>query len=299
MNNTYRSTVLTFGVFDGVHIAHQKVIKLVVSRARERDLESVVLSFDPHPALSVTGEAPPSLTTVAMKVELLKKLGIDRVVVEDFNEEFSKLSPVEFVRDVLVGRFKVKEAVVGYDCAFGKGRSGNKQILKELGDRYGFTVDIVEPYMVDGEIVSSTRLRAAIMAGELDLAFRLLGRYYSISGLVVQGKGVGRKIGYATANIISQEQVLPPSGVYAARVCIGDKGIFDGVLNMGLQPTFGKNDFRVEVHLLDFDGDLYNQNLEVFFLRKVRDERIFASPEELAGQIRKDEEVARKILKEY
>lgn len=299
MNTTYRGTALTFGVFDGVHIAHQKVIKLVVSKAREHDLESVVISFDPHPALSVLGEAPPFLTTVKKKVELLKELGADRIVVEDFNEEFSKLSPIEFVRDVLIGRFNAKEVVVGYDCAFGKDRSGNKQILKELGREYGFAVDIVEPYRIDGEIVSSTRIRAAIMGGNLDLASRLLGRHYSISGLVVKGKGLGQKIGYATANVTPQEQVLPPFGVYAVKVNIGDKRTFNGVLNMGIQPTFGKNEFRIEVHLLDFEGNLYKRHLEVFLFKKVRDERVFSSPEELVEQIRKDKDIARKILEEH
>lgn len=296
---SYQNTILTFGVFDGVHIAHQKVIKLLVSKARELDLESVVISFDPHPALSVSGKAPPSLTTVKKKIQLLKELGVDRVVVEDFNEEFSKLSPVEFVRDVLIGRFNAKEVVVGYDCAFGKNRSGDKQFLKKLGNEYGFSVDIVEPYRLEGEIISSTRIRAAIMDGNLDLASKLLGRHYSISGMVVQGKGLGHKIGYATANITPQEQVLPPSGVYAVKVYIDYERIFDGILNMGLQPTFGKNDFRIEVHLLDFEGDLYKRYLEVFFIKKVRDERIFPSTEELVKQIKKDRDITKKILEKY
>jgi riboflavin kinase/FMN adenylyltransferase len=296
MKTNSQGSVLTFGVFDGVHIAHQKVINLVVSRAKKLSLESVVISFDPHPALSVSGEAPPSLTTVAKKVELLKKLGVDRIVVEDFNTEFSQLSPTEFVSNILVDRFNAKEVVVGYDCAFGKGRAGNKQILKNLGERFGFAVDVVGPYKIDGEIISSTRIRIAILHGDFQLASKLLDRPYSIRGPVIAGKGVGHKIGYATANIETHNQVLPPSGVYAVQVYAEDKHKLNGILNMGIQPTFGKNEFRIEVHLLDFEGELYKKELEIFFIKKIRDEMAFNNSEELTEQIKKDEEIARRML---
>ncbi|MBM3213167.1 bifunctional riboflavin kinase/FAD synthetase, partial [Candidatus Poribacteria bacterium] len=248
MNNNSQGTVLTFGVFDGIHVAHQKVINLVVDTAKKLALKSVVISFDPHPALSVLGEAPPALMTVNKKVELLKKLGVNEVVVEDFNKEFSQFSSDEFVKNILVDKFNAKKVVVGYDCAFGKNRTGNKQILKELGERYGFSVSILDPYRINGEVVSSTRIRSAIMEGDLNLANRFLGRPYSISGPVVSGKGVGRNIGYATANIKPQPQVLPPFGVYAAIVDIDDTKGFLGILNIGMQPTFGKNKFQIEVH---------------------------------------------------
>ena len=290
--------VLTFGVFDGVHVAHQIVISRVVNRARELGIHGVVVSFDPHPAFSISGEIPPILTITAKKIGLLKTLGINRVIVEDFNEQFSQLSPEEFVSGVLVDRFHAQEIVVGYDCAFGKARAGDRWLLKELGEKYGFTVDVVEPYRLNGAVVSSTRIRTAILKGDLDLARKLLGRQYSLLSPVVQGKGIGRKIGYATANLQLQEQVLPPPGVYAVKVRVGERQ-FDGVLNMGVQPTFGGREFRVEVHLLDFAGSLYGQNVEVFFVKNIRDEKAFATSKELADQIRKDEAVARKILDAY
>ena len=286
---------LTFGVFDGVHIAHQIVIGKVVDKAKALGVDGVLISFDPHPAFSISGSAPPALTTVTKKIELVKALGIDRVIMEDFNERFSQLSPEEFVRDVLIDRFHVQEVVVGYDCAFGKNRAGDKLLLKKLGEKYGFAVDAVGPYRLDGDIVSSTRIRAAILRANLDLAGRLLGRPYSVSGLVVPGKGIGRKVGYATANLQLQNQVLPPLGVYAVQVDLDDNH-FDGILNMGSQPTFGLNDFQVEVHLLDFDGDLYGKSVEVAFVEKIRDEKAFSGLEELANQIKKDEVVARRIL---
>ncbi len=287
--------VLTFGVFDGVHIAHQIVISRVVARARALNTEGVVISFDPHPAVSVSGEAPPALTSMEKKIELLKMLGIDRVVVEDFNERFSQLSPEEFVRDILVSKFQAREVVVGYDCAFGKDRVGDRWVLEKLGEKCGFAVDVVEPYKLNGQVVSSTRIRAAILQADLEQARKLLGRYYSIWGLVVPGKGIGHKIGYATANLQVQKQVLPPPGVYAVKVSINGQQ-FCGVLNMGTQPTFGENEFRIEVHLLEFEGTLYRKDVEVFFVSKIRDEEVFASSKELAEQIEKDEVIAMKIL---
>lgn len=293
--NVPHGVVLTFGVFDGVHIAHQLVIGQVVSRAKTLGIEGVVISFDPHPALSISGSAPPALTTAAKKIELLKAQGIDRVILEDFNERFARLSPEEFVRDILVGRFHAQEVVVGYDCAFGKDRAGDKQLLKEFGKNYGFIADVVEPYKLDGDIVSSTRTRAAISRADLDLVRVLLGRLYSVSGVVVPGKGIGHKMGYATANLQLEDQALPPDGVYAVQAKVAGRQ-FDGILNMGSQPTFGENDFRVEVHLLDFAGDLYGQNIEIFFVKKIRKEITFAGLEELSDQIRKDEVIARTIL---
>ncbi len=295
LESVTRGVVLTFGVFDGVHVAHQIVIRRVVNRARALGTDSVVISFDPHPTLAISGEAPPVLTTANKKMELLKMMGVNRVIVEDFNEQFSRLSPEDFVRDILVSRFHALEIVVGYDCAFGKDRTGDKLLLRELGEKYGFAVDVVEPYRLNGDIVSSTRIRTAISDGDLGLAHKLLGRLYSVSGPVVQGKGIGRKIGHATANLKVQEQALPPPGVYAIKVQMCGQQ-FDGVLNMGIQPTFGENEFRVEVHLLDFEGTLYGQDMEVLFVGKIRDERTFINLEELADQIRKDESVARKLL---
>jgi riboflavin kinase/FMN adenylyltransferase len=292
-----RGTVLTFGVFDGVHMGHQMVIRRVVNRAAALNLEAIVISFDPHPALPISGEAPLNLTTTAKKIELLKSMGIDRVVVKGSNENFYQLLPDEFVREILIQRFNVREVVVGYDCTFGKDKAGDKWLLRDLGKKYGFAVDIVEPYRLFGDVVSSTRIRKAILQGYLEIAKELLGRPYSLLGPVVSGKGIGHKIGYATANLEIENQVLPPSGVYAVKVLVEGQH-FDGVLNMGVQPTFHGSDFRVEVHLLDFEGTLYEKMMEVLFIRKIRDEIVFSSPQELAAQIGIDANTARKILKD-
>jgi len=291
-----KGVVISFGVFDGVHIGHQSLIRCMQDRADNLGIETVVITFDPHPALSTSGKAPPIITSLSKKIGLLKSLGIDRIVVEDFNDEFSQLLPEEFVRDILIGRFHAREIIVGYDCAFGKDRTGDKELLKELGKKYGVMVDVVEPYNFDGEIVSSTRVRNAIINGELDLANTLLDRPYSIFGKVVSGKGIGHRIGYATANLDTQNEVFPPSGVYVIRARVNGES-YGGLLNMGTQPTFGDGQFRIESHLFDFGGgELYGHDMEIFFVKSIREERIFPSPEKLAGQIKKDEMIARKIL---
>jgi len=291
-----KGVVISFGVFDGVHVGHQALIQCMLKQASGLGVETVILTFDPHPALSTLGTAPPSITTIEKKIELLKNQGINKVVVEDFNEEFSHLSPEEFVYDMLLGKFHAQEIVVGYDCAFGKNRAGDKWLLKELGGKYGIVVEIVEPYILNGEVVSSTRVRNSIQQGNLDLANTLLGRLYSISGTVVSGKGIGKKLGYATANLQTKNEVLPPSGVYAVKVHVS-KQLFNGMLNMGIQPTLSDGEFRIEAHILDFEGKLYGHNIEIFFVKKIRDERVFASPEDLAEQIKKDELVAREVLR--
>jgi riboflavin kinase / FMN adenylyltransferase len=291
-----KGVIISFGVFDGVHIGHQALIQCMLRQADKLGLETVILTFDPHPAFSTSGAAPPGITTIEKKIELLKGQRINRVVVEDFNEEFSQLSPEEFVYDMLIAKFNAQEIVVGYDCAFGKNKAGDKWLLKKLGEKYGIAVEVVEPYILDGEVVSSTRVRNAIQQGNLDLANTLLGRLYSISGTVVSGKGIGKKLGFATANLQTKNEVLPPSGVYAVKVYVNER-LFNGVLNMGIQPTLSDGEFRIEAHILDFEGKIYGHCMEIFFVKKIRDERVFASPKDLTEQIEKDELIAREILK--
>ncbi len=293
-----KDVVISFGVFDGVHIGHQALIKRLLDRAKELNTESVILTFDPHPALSTKGQAPPSITTKEKKIELLKFYGVSKVVVEDFNEQFSRLLPEEFVYNILINKYHAKNIIVGYDCTFGKDRTGDKFLLKKLGEKYGVLVEIVDPILVDGDIVSSTRLRNAVQQGDFETATKLLGRFYSISGIVIPGKGVGHKIGRATANIQTKNEVLPLSGVYAVKVVLTSQS-YDGILNIGLQPTIGDGQFRIEVHLLDFDGRIYGSEIEVFFVKRIREEKKFDNIRELVDQIGKDEMVAREILKKY
>lgn len=290
-----KGVVLAFGVFDGVHIGHQAIIKRVVERARLLGVESVIITFDPHPALWTSGTAPPMITTTRKKLEIIKSLGIDRISVEDFNDRFSKLSPEEFVKNILVEKFNAQEIVAGYDCTFGKDKEGDKLLLKKLGKKYGYIVHIVDPYNFEGDIVSSTRVRTAISQGNIELTNKLLGRYYSITGRVIHGKGLGRQLGYATANLDLENVVLPPYGVYAAKALMDGK-MFDAMLYMGMQPTFKDNNFIVEVHLMDFEGILYGKELEVFFLGKIRDEKRFNNIEELVEQIKLDEISVKQLI---
>lgn len=290
-----KGVVLAFGVFDGVHIGHQAIIKRVVERAKLLGIESLIITFDPHPALWTSGIAPPIITTIEKKLEIIKSLGIDRISIEDFNDEFSKLSPEEFVKNILIDKFNAREIVVGYDCAFGKGKAGDKSLLKELGEKYGFVVHIIEPYKFGGEVVSSTRVRMAISQGNIELVNKLLGRHYSIIGRVIHGKGLGHQLGYATANLDLGKVVLPPYGVYAAKTLI-DKKMFNAMFYIGVQPTFKDNYVSVEVHLMDFEGFLYGKELEVFLLEKIRDEKRFNSIEELVEQIKRDEISVKQVI---
>jgi len=289
-------SAVTFGTFDGVHIGHQAVIGRVVDEGGRHGLLSVVLSFDPHPLRFIAPDkAPPLLTLSAKKLALFEKLGVKVTVLAKLEPELAEMSPQEFIERIIVGKLRARKVVVGPDCSFGKGRSGNVETLKEMGGRFGFDVHVVPKRRINGVPISSTRVRRAIEAGDLRLAERMLGRRYSILGRVIKGEGIGEKIGYPTANLDTDDQLLPPNGVYAARVRLDEEG-FNGLLYIGRRPTFKGEEMRVEVHILDFNGDIYGRWLEVEFAEAIRGERRFASAEELAGQLAQDERIARRIL---
>jgi len=305
-----QESVLTFGTFDGVHIGHRAIIKEIVQQAQELGLvkeqgscrgstsllPSVVLSFDPHPMYFLSPEeCPPILTTKAKKAELLKEMGVDMVIFAKLEEQISEMSDIDFVEQILVQKLRVKSVVVGYDCTFGRNRTGDSNLLEKLGRQYNFAVKVIAPQKFCGVVVSSTRIRNAIAQNELKLAEQLLGRRYSIYGEVIKGKGIGREIGFPTANIDAGNQMLPPSGIYAIRAKLNEK-MFGGVLNMGVRPTFGDNQFQIEAYLFDFDGSIYGYTIEIFFIEKIRDEIAFSCVEELISQIKRDVEKARKIL---
>jgi riboflavin kinase/FMN adenylyltransferase len=289
-------TVVTVGNFDGVHLGHRSILARVCQRARELDCQPVALTFDPHPANVLKPEGNLRLlTTPAQKVKLLEAAGVS-VVVMPFTREFAAIPAREFVRDYFVERLKVREVVIGHDYRFGYKRQGNIELLQQMGQTFGFTVQVVWAVEVEDAVVSSSLIRAMLQLGKVREANRLLGRAYGVTGRVVAGKGRGAKVlGVPTANLVSENDLLPSCGIYAVWV-IKDGHRLPGVANIGTCPTFDNQELTLEVHLLDFNGDLYGEMLQVEFVSRLRDEQRFSSIDELAAQIRADMTEARQVL---
>lgn len=284
-------TAVVIGNLDGVHRGHQAVLHQARSISDARGLLTLVLTFDPHPSQVLRGVAPPRLATLERRVELLHRHGADRVVIEPFTQELAALSPERFATELLAQRLGARAVIVGDNFRFGARRAGDLEALRRFGARLGFEVTVTE---VAGDArgpFSSTRVREALAAGDLDEATRLLGRRHSISGVVERGDRRGRTIGFPTANLGGVIEVLPPHGVYA--VFVDDR---PGVMNVGVRPTVDGQSLRVEVHLLDFDGDLYGASLRVHLVKRLRDEKRFTSLDELKAQIAIDAEAARAAL---
>lgn len=294
---SFSRTVITIGNFDGVHLGHRAILTRVITRARELDAQAVAVTFEPHPLKFLRPEMHlPLLTTPEQKINLLAAAGLAAVVVLPFNREFAALPAREFVQRYFLERLRVREVVVGHDYCFGRGREGNIDLLKEMGQKHGFTVQVVWAVEADGAVVSSSLIRAMLRLGKVAEAARLLGRPYGVVGRVVQGKGRGAKLlGVPTANIRPENELLPATGIYAVRVQRGDETLL-GAANIGTCPTFGNGEFSLEVHLLDFSGDLYDENLGVEFVARLREERRFPSIEALAAQIHADIKAARQVL---
>lgn len=295
-------SVVTVGTFDGVHRGHQAIIDHLQARADARSGASTLISFDPHPRSVVHGEPVPLLSTVEERAAVLEELGIDRFVVLPFSEEFAQLAPEAYVEEVLVNRVGMQEITVGYDHRFGRKREGDVDLLRELGDKYSFDVDIIPPQEVDQHVVSSRGIRELLSEeGTVEEAARLLGRPYQIEGVVARGEGRGRKIGYPTANLALEDprKLVPKRGVYATLVQGPDDTVHGGMMNIGRRPTFDEMEVTVEVHLFDFEGDLYGERLSVQFLRRIRDEQKFESSDALAMQLSEDERHCRTIIEDF
>ncbi len=291
-----QDTVVTFGVFDGLHIGHQEVLDKVRERATAHKLASVLFGFYPHPLTYLAPDkCPPVLMCLPKRMEILEQLGFDIAIFVNFNEKIASMSPYTFVENILQKLCRAKHVVVGYACQFGKDREGNAELLESIGQESGFGVSIVPPTQLNGFPVHSTRIREAITRGDLGLASQLLGRNYSMSGTVVEGDGRGRQIGFPTANIEPGEQICPPNGVYAIRAKLTNKW-FDGVLNIGTRPTFDGTKFQVESHLFNFDQIVYGETIEICFIEKIRNERKFSDMQALVQQIQRDIAVANEIL---
>jgi riboflavin kinase/FMN adenylyltransferase len=289
---------VTVGTFDGVHRGHWAVLEEIRARAEQTGRRSVLLTFHPHPLSIVRPEhAPPLLTTPVEKKEILAESGLDLAVFLRFTALLSRYSPERFVEEILVARLGVEELVIGYDHGFGRGRSGDADTLRRLGERWGFSVDVVPPVEVDGEAISSSSIRRAVAAGAMPEAGQGLGRPYSLRGLVVRGDGRGRQLGFPTANLggVASEKLMPPSGIYAVRG-VTRAGTFDGALHLGPRPTFQGAPPTIELHLLDFRGDLYGEEVRVDFVERLREVLPFDSVEALVDQMRDDVARVRAVL---
>jgi riboflavin kinase / FMN adenylyltransferase len=281
---------LAIGFFDGVHLGHQQIIRQTISDARQHDAIAVVLTFDRHPnSIVAPDRVPPLIYSLPQKLCAIESLGADALLLIQFDKKFSEQTGEEFIRSLARDLGKIHSVCVGADFVFGHKRSGDVMLLKKLGAELNFSVHGLSAVSLDGEIVSSTWIRETIRAGDFDAASQMLGRTYAISGLVVEGDRLGHRLGFPTANLDATNLILPPNGVYSG--CTKLKGQFYRVaLNIGLRPTVAsaKPQLRVEAHLLDFDGNLYGEELEVEIGEKLRDEQKFASATELREQIARD-----------
>ena len=290
--------ILTLGNFDGIHLGHQALLQRVVQDAKSQGGRSVVLTFEPHPLKILAPErAPRLILTHKDKMRLLQSLGVDVVIIQRFNAAFANVEAAEFVRRYLIDRLKVRKMWVGRDLKFGKGRKGCVEDLIRWGAEGGFDVGIMEAVEVEGERVSSSRIRELIERGVVDEVHRFLGRYHFVSGRVVPGHQRGRHLGFPTANIVTRTEVLPLDGIYATVIQVGERQ-WPSVTNIGLNPTFGAGPRTIESYIFDFRGDLYGQPVRLFLVKRIREEKKFPSSDLLVEQMKEDVLSAREILSE-
>ena len=293
-----KGAVVTIGNFDGIHLGHREIFRKVVAKALEIGGTSVVYTFVPHPLKVLAPDrALRLINTYSEKERLIEASCIDVLICAPFTQELAGLPASQFVEDILVGRIGVKHLVVGYDYAFGRNREGNVDFLQRKGQELGFTVEVVGPVTGDGLVYSSTRIRQLIGAGDVSEVVRYLGRHFTLEGKVVHGEGRGKTIGIPTANLCTDKELLPRPGVYAVKVRLADQ-FFDGVANIGTNPTFGGSKTTIEVHILDFSGDIYGTSLRLYFLEHLRDEVQFPSASLLIKAIQADICRARQVLAE-
>ena len=297
LNKSYPNTVLTIGNFDGVHLGHQKIILEVLKRSEEIKGTSMAVTFEPHPMKVLAPEREIRiLTTLEEKAKLIEEMGVNVLLCINFNKEFANLLPDDFIEDVLVKKINAKEIIVGTNYAFGKNKKGTVELLRRRGEKYGFRVKAVRNVRIDGNIVSSSSIRSLLFKGAVHDTSTFLGRAYSIEGSVIKGKGRGKSLlNIPTANITTPVEIAPKEGVYAVRVGFNNS-IYEGVANIGKNPTFGNTDVSYEVHLFNFSINLLGQNIRIYFIDRLRGERLFPDVLSLEKQIRNDIERAREIL---
>jgi len=300
IKHPFKNAVVTIGNFDGVHKGHQSLLGQIIEKADQINGTSVAMTFEPHPLKALGIKTPPLITRIDQKIELIKKSCIDILLCLPFDRKFADITAMDFIEKLLVNKIGMKAIIIGADYSFGKNRAGNIEMLKSEGKRLGFET-IVCPWINDTghikERISSTRIRDIVMDGNVDQALKYLGRYYQIRGKVIKGRERGgSQLGFPTANIKLHDELCPKIGVYAVTVET-EKGNFPGVANIGFSPTFGDQMFTIEVHILDFDNDLYDTRIRVNMVERLRDEQKFSSIKELSKQIKTDIQIARDILK--
>lgn len=295
-----KNPVITIGTFDGVHLGHQKIIDQLNDEAKMINGESVLFTFYPHPRMILYPESHglKLIQTQVEKVEKLRRMGLQNVIIHPFTKEFSRLSAIEFVRDFLVNQLNVKKLVIGYDHQFGKNREGSLDFLLDVCDTYGFEVIEIAAQEVDDVNVSSTKIRNALKSGDIETANLFLGEAFLLEGIVTKGSAIGREMGFPTANleIQSELKLIPGNGVYAVQVeC--DSMWFNAMMNIGFRPTINDDqEIKIEIHLFDFNGDLYGKTLTVRLLKRIRDELKFKSLDELKNQLKHDEKTIRNFF---
>jgi len=290
--------VVSMGTFDGVHIGHQTIIKKVKECAQKNNGESVVITFDPHPriALHLDEENLKLLTSLKEKIYLFERNKIDNLIILPFTKEFSELSANDFIKDYIVGKLKTKILVIGYDHHFGNNRKADPESIYELSKKYNFDIEKVGQQKVLGHSISSTKIRDALVTGDIEKANELLGYEYVLSGEVIYGNQIGRTIGFPTANIFNDNRLkqIPANGVYAVKVNVENK-IYTGMCNIGVRPTIDHGDLTVEINIFDFDKDIYGEKITVFFYKRIRSEKKFPNITALKEQLAKDKEEILKL----
>ncbi len=296
-----QKTFVTIGTFDGVHIGHQKIIKKLVEDAKSANMKSVLLTFFPHPRMVLQKEVSIQLiNTIKERTKYLEKLGLDYLIIHPFSKEFSRLTALDFVRDILVNQLNTSKLIIGYDHHFGKNREGNIEQLTEYSHLYDFDVEEIPAQDINDVSVSSTKIRKALLSGKLKTANKYLGYNFPLAGKVVNGKQLGGKIGFPTANIAIQEnyKLIPKTGVYVVKSKINNE-LFFGMMNIGNRPTVDGKDQTIEVHFFDFNQNIYDQEISVNLLYFVRDEQKFESINDLKNQLKTDKETSINFLKSY
>ena len=293
-----KGTVVTIGTFDGVHLGHRKIIDRLLASAQSNDLESVVLTFFPHPRMVLQKDTGIKLiNSINERIALLEASGLDHLIIHPFTKAFSRLTAEEFVKDILVDQLKARKVIIGYDHRFGRNRNANIEDLKAFGTQYDFEVEEISKQDVDDVAVSSTKIRKALNEGDLTKANEYLGYPFMLNGIVSRGKGLGKKFNYPTANLKIEEtyKLIPAKGVYVARASINGKEVY-GMMSIGTNPTVGGSDLTIETFFFDFDADLYDQHLQIELLTRIRDEKKFNSVDELIAAMQADERFSRDFI---